>query len=447
CRVAARVQSIRWRGWRRWVSVAFPNGRLTATNKLIPLEERMADAAATFPSSSSAGAGLGGGEHPGEEQSLGQARDAPHDPPDKAIDGGPGPGSMNGLLDVAQDEVKSAEAEVEAGATGGEAKAEGSAEAEGGAGAARYDISHSGSDSDSDGIDFGGGGEVGSQGLVEGSFDENGSGNTMLTDQYGFFVTSERIGCKVPEKTSEFRRKKEESRVAKWESMRANWSRTQTRDSVRLKRRVRKGIPDQLRADTWQLLSGSRAMLEANPGRYQELVNSDVKVEGPIEEDLPRTMYDHRKFSKHSRLKGKSLLRNVLNAYGRYDRQVQYCQGMNYISALFLVYMGEEEAFWMLVAVMNREKSPLRELFLPGMHKTQEFLYVLDSLVAKFLPRLCRHIISFGIRPNMYAYPWFVTCFTQRFPYDLVTRAWDAFLLEDYKVMYRICLALLKYAE
>lgn len=49
--------------------------------------------------------------------------------------------------------------------------------------------------------------------------------------------------------------------------------------------------------------------------------------------------------------------------------QVQYCQGINYICALFLLYMPEENAFWLLVASMQRPRAPLRELFLPGMVK------------------------------------------------------------------------------
>ncbi|CAM9922712.1 unnamed protein product, partial [Phaeothamnion confervicola] len=127
--------------------------------------------------------------------------------------------------------------------------------------------------------------------------------------------------------------------------------------------------------------------------------------------------------------------------------QVQYCQGINYICALFLLYMPEEEAFWQLVCVMNRPAAPMRELFLPGMVAAQEFQHVMDSLADKYVPRLCRQIGGFGLTPSMYATQWFLTGFTQRFPYEFVTRVWDVFLLEDWKVMYRVCLALFRMAE
>lgn len=60
-------------------------------------------------------------------------------------------------------------------------------------------------------------------------------------------------------------------------------------------------------------------------------------------------------------------------------RKVQYCQGMNYICSLFLLYMPEENAFWMLVASMNRPRAPLRELFLPGMMKVRHVLEWADT--------------------------------------------------------------------
>ena len=46
---------------------------------------------------------------------------------------------------------------------------------------------------------------------------------------------------------------------------------------------------------------------------------------------------------------GQSRLRRVLKAYSLYDREIGYCQGMNFIAAMFLTIVTEEYAFWMLV--------------------------------------------------------------------------------------------------
>ncbi|CAM9393844.1 unnamed protein product [Ectocarpus sp. 8 AP-2014] len=242
---------------------------------------------------------------------------------------------------------------------------------------------------------------------------------------------------------------KEDRRAQKWRTMIDNFdSWRMGKKATRFRNRVRKGVPDCVRGKVWQMLMGSTAMMEREPNKYADLVASDLPVEGPIEEDIPRTMYDHELFCRKSRVNGRDMLRRVLTAYGRYDREVQYCQGMNYITSLFLLYMPEENAFWMLVATMNRPCAPLRELFLPGMlKKAQEFQFVMDSLTKKHCEKLSNQILAHNLTPAMYATQWFLTAFTQRFPYDLVTRVWDMFLLEDWKVFYRVCLALFKSVE
>lgn len=76
--------------------------------------------------------------------------------------------------------------------------------------------------------------------------------------------------------------------------------------------------------------------------------------------------------------------------------------------------------------------------------QAQEFQFVMDSLTMKHCKKLSNQILANNLTPSMYATQWFLTAFTQRFPYDLVTRVWDMFLLEDWKVFYRVCLALFK---
>lgn len=46
---------------------------------------------------------------------------------------------------------------------------------------------------------------------------------------------------------------------------------------------------------------------------------------------------------------GQAALRRVLRAYSYYDREVSYCQGMNFIAGMFLTVMSEEDAFWLLL--------------------------------------------------------------------------------------------------
>jgi Rab-GTPase-TBC domain len=54
---------------------------------------------------------------------------------------------------------------------------------------------------------------------------------------------------------------------------------------------------------------------------------------------------------------GQAALRRVLCAYSYYDREVGYCQGMNFIAGMFITIMTEEEAFWMLVGTYQYEQN------------------------------------------------------------------------------------------
>jgi len=140
---------------------------------------------------------------------------------------------------------------------------------------------------------------------------------------------------------------------------------------------------------------------------------------------------------------GQAALRRVLRAYSYYDREVGYCQGMNFIVGMFLTMMSEEESFWLLVAIMHQKPCEMRGLFEEGMHGTHKVLYVAEKLTKYYLPRLARHFERENIHVTMYATQWLLTQYTSSFRFDLVTRVWDSFLGEGWKIIYRVMLALL----
>ena len=50
---------------------------------------------------------------------------------------------------------------------------------------------------------------------------------------------------------------------------------------------------------------------------------------------------------------GRDALKRVLFAYARHNPSVGYCQGMNFLTALLLLLMEEEAAFWCLAAIVE----------------------------------------------------------------------------------------------
>ena len=136
---------------------------------------------------------------------------------------------------------------------------------------------------------------------------------------------------------------------------------------------------------------------------------------------------------------GQDALRRVLHAYSAYDREVGYCQGMNFIAAMFLTFLTEEEAFWLLVVVMNEEPYELRELFRPDMAGTREVLYISEKLLAQFLPRLARCFEEEGVDVSMFVTQWLMMVYASTFPFELVLRVWDS--LSNRLFLYGSCAA------
>ena len=74
-------------------------------------------------------------------------------------------------------------------------------------------------------------------------------------------------------------------------------------------------------------------------------------------------------------------------------------------------------------------------------------MHVFSVLCRERLPRLAAHFEREGVDHAMYASQWFITIFAYSFPFDLVTRVWDMFLLEGWKAVYRVALAVLGVAS
>ena len=107
-----------------------------------------------------------------------------------------------------------------------------------------------------------------------------------------------------------------------------------------------------VRSDIWKLHTG--AMLEGydHPGAYQELLSANHGKHSlamdEIERDLHRSLPEHKAFQSEV---GISSLRRVLTAYAWRNPEIGYCQAMNLVASVLLIYCGEEDAFWILCAV------------------------------------------------------------------------------------------------
>eukprot|EP01068_Selenidium_serpulae_P010421 Selendium_serpulae@DN5462_c0_g1_i1.p2 len=114
----------------------------------------------------------------------------------------------------------------------------------------------------------------------------------------------------------------------------------------------------------------------------------------------------------------------------------------DFLVGLLLLYMDEEDAFLMLVALL--EKHEMAGLFRPGLPLLDLYFFQFQRLLEERNPRLFKHLEEESVGPTMYASQWFMTVFTYNFPFEVVVRVWDVFLNEGKKTLFRVALAILE---
>ncbi|KAJ7770217.1 rab-GTPase-TBC domain-containing protein [Mycena maculata] len=205
-----------------------------------------------------------------------------------------------------------------------------------------------------------------------------------------------------------------------------------------LARAIAKGIPGTLRGMMWQLMAASKdPELEST---YLKLLKETSPHEKAITRDLGRT-FPHHDFFTDGQGIGQENLFNVLKAYSIHDEAVGYCQGLPFVVAILLLNMPDEEAFSLLVRLM--EVYDLRGHFLPEMPKLQLRLFQFDRLIEELLPVLHVHFLREGVKSSMFCSQWFLTMFSYRFPLDIVFRIYDNCLASGIEAIFGFSVMLL----
>ncbi|XP_035384476.1 USP6 N-terminal-like protein isoform X2 [Electrophorus electricus] len=263
-----------------------------------------------------------------------------------------------------------------------------------------------------------------------------------VVDRFGFLHSEE-----LPAYNSvEEKQKKhlELERTEKWLKMLKSWEKY--KNSEKLVRRVYKGIPLQLRGQVWCLLLEVPKIKEEKKDFYEKLkirarmLSPDIRQ---IDLDVNRTYRDHIMFMRRYDVKQQDLF-HVLTAYSMYNREVGYCQGMSQITALLLIYMNEEDAFWALVKLLSGQKHAMHGFFVPGFPKLMRFQEHHDHILKKMLPKLKRHLDSQEVFTSLYTMKWFFQCFLDRTPFTLTLRIWDVYILEGERVLPAMSYTILK---
>ncbi|XP_063169977.1 TBC1 domain family member 2B [Candoia aspera] len=278
-------------------------------------------------------------------------------------------------------------------------------------------------------------------------------------DVYGFQTVpeddeEERLVAKVRAldlKSLSLTEHQEMSAGVKWENFLAATTNREMVRSVELKNLIRGGIPHDHRCQVWKWCVGLHVKKFKDgspPGYFHGLLQNALKKQNPaskqVELDLLRTLPNNKHYSFPAS-EGIQKLRNILLAFSWRNPDIGYCQGLNRLAAIALLYLEQEDAFWCLVTIV--------EVFMPRDYYTKTLLgsqvdqRVFKDLMNEKLPRLHAHFEQHRVDFSLITFNWFLVVFVDSVVSDVLFKIWDSFLYEGPKVIFRFALALFKYKE
>uniref|UniRef100_UPI0037E964D2 TBC1 domain family member 8 n=1 Tax=Semicossyphus pulcher TaxID=241346 RepID=UPI0037E964D2 len=209
----------------------------------------------------------------------------------------------------------------------------------------------------------------------------------------------------------------------------------------KIQRLIAMGIPESLRGELWMTLSDASSELESHQGYYTGLVkksmgHSSLATE-EIERDLHRSLPDHPAFQNPT---GIAALRRVLTAYAHRNPKIGYCQSMNILASVLLLYAKEEEAFWLLVAVCERM---LPDYFNRRVIGAQVDQSVFEELIRERLPELAENVPDLSALSSV-SLSWFLTLFLSVLPFQSAVCVVDSFFFHGIKAIFQLGLAALE---
>jgi len=199
---------------------------------------------------------------------------------------------------------------------------------------------------------------------------------------------------------------------------------------------IKLGIPPKFRSNVWQALCGCTTTTQELK-KYKELLDA------PRQEDYASqiALDVNRTFEAISDPNFIEKLTRVLIAYANHNPTLGYCQSMNVLAGTLLLFMEEQEAFWVLVYLVETMLKNYHSLTMSGFHADAELF---KWLVADNLPELHKHFQSVQFDLLGLVAPWFLSLYIHEMPFITACFVWDHIMLEGTYAMFEVGLALLR---
>ncbi|KAI8635210.1 rab-GTPase-TBC domain-containing protein [Xylariaceae sp. FL1651] len=221
-----------------------------------------------------------------------------------------------------------------------------------------------------------------------------------------------------------------------------DYQQTAARLPTLLSNKIRKGIPPPLRGVVWQSMAGARDTLLLE--QFDRLSGESSPYEGIIGKDLGRSFPGVDMFRDPDG-DGQRMLGRVLKCFSLYDHKIGYCQGLAFLVGPLLMHMPDNQAFCVLVRLM--ERYDLRSCFLPDLSGLHVRIYQFRELLRQDMPALSTHLDDLQVDPA-YVSQWFLSFFAVTCPLPMLFRIYDVIFAEGAsETIMRVAMSLMRKNE
>ena len=136
----------------------------------------------------------------------------------------------------------------------------------------------------------------------------------------------------------------------------------------------------------------------------------------------------------------------IIRIFTYYRQDIIYTKEIAYISIIFL--LNSENYFQALVNMINFIIDSPGIKFI---QKNEDFIKIrisfFQDLLSRHFPRLNKHLNKLEITPELYFNKWISSFFIKTFPYDVLLKLWDNYIVKGEVFLFEIALTILKIQE
>ena len=171
----------------------------------------------------------------------------------------------------------------------------------------------------------------------------------------------------------------------------------------------------------------------------------DENISNLINKDIKRSLQEN----KISNNELSERLFRILKAIALLDKELSYCQGMNFICGFMLIIFdgNENDSFFLLMSLFSQtfiiSKFDLRGFFIENFPLLGLYIYIFKYYLRKKFKKIFEHLNKLEIPNQSWIAKWFQTLFVHTFPINDVIRIWDGIFSEGLKFIISFALSII----